>query len=346
MSAGPLQRPVGDAGRRLRRGGWVVLLLAAIVSGKASGPAQAAPQREGAVPVSCTTGARSWLVPFETAPFPYEGEIPDGGGPFLDQLSGGRRGHTSPRGGVYWEDTTYSDNRVLLSVPFGFDPSARPVIVLFLHGNEARLERDVCRRQGVPRQLVASGLNAVLVAPQLAVDALDSSAGRFWQRGALRAFLTEAADQLARLGHPGLEGAPVIIAAYSGGYLPAVFGLQVGGVAERVRALILLDALFGEVDRFGDTVAANLPHMAFVSAYTSASKAANAALRANLARRGVAIGEGIPGVLKPGVATFVPAPASVSHGEFMTRGFAPDPLRLLLGKLSGVGATTVGTTAR
>ena len=65
------------------------------------------------------------------------------------------------------------------------------------------LERDVHRRQQVPRQVAESGLNAVLVAPQLAVDAADSSAGRFYDAGAFRRFVEEAAVRLARL-----HGAP------------------------------------------------------------------------------------------------------------------------------------------
>ena len=50
-------------------------------------------------------------------------------------------------------------------------------------GNNATLSRDVIARQQIVRQLSDSGLNAVLVAPQLALDAQDSSAGRFWSAG-------------------------------------------------------------------------------------------------------------------------------------------------------------------
>src|SRR6185312_9416381 len=48
-------------------------------------------------------------------------------------------------------------------------------------------------------QLGHSGLNAVLVAPQLAVDAPDSSAGRFWSPGGFAAFLSEAQTKLGDL---------------------------------------------------------------------------------------------------------------------------------------------------
>ena len=43
------------------------------------------------------------------------------------------------------------------------------MIVVFFHGNGATLERDVRDRQLVPQQISDSGVNAVLLAPQLAV---------------------------------------------------------------------------------------------------------------------------------------------------------------------------------
>ena len=113
------------------------------------------------------------LVPFEISPFPYRGEVPEKNRMFLDVLEGDRRGHYSARGGTYWEDQTYSDQRVLLHIPKGFDARRPALIVVFFHGNEATLTRDVRNRQAVPRQVAESGLNAVLVAPQFAVNALE-----------------------------------------------------------------------------------------------------------------------------------------------------------------------------
>ena len=41
-------------------------------------------------------------------------------------------------------------------------------MVVFLHGHGATLQRDVIDRQRVPEQVSEAGINAVLVAPQLA----------------------------------------------------------------------------------------------------------------------------------------------------------------------------------
>src|SRR5438876_363637 len=49
------------------------------------------------------------LVEFRSSPFPYRGDNPGLNRPFLDVNSNNRLGHSSVRGGVYWEDQTYSD---------------------------------------------------------------------------------------------------------------------------------------------------------------------------------------------------------------------------------------------
>ncbi len=202
-----------------------------------------------------TTSARTELVAFDNSPFPYSGQPPGQDKPFYDVEKDGRRGHTSPRGGIYWEDTTYSDRRVLLHIPRGFNAALPAVMIVYLHGNFASLAGVVHRVQQVPRQVSESGLNAVLVAPQLAVNAADSSAGRFYDAGEFRRFVEEAAVRLARLhrapsARAAIESLPVIIVAYSGGYAPAAWAAHHGGLGDRLRGIILLDALYAEMDKF------------------------------------------------------------------------------------------------
>ena len=110
----------------------LVVIVAALVQ-----PALA----QSPVPVT-----RNALVPFDVSPFPYRGIAPKTGKPFLDVEEGERRGRNAPRG-ILWEDATYSDNRVLLSIPRGFDIRKPALIVVFFHGNGAILTRDVRNRQ-------------------------------------------------------------------------------------------------------------------------------------------------------------------------------------------------------
>ena len=123
--------------------------------------------------VPSNIGVKTSLVDFQTAPFPYHGRLPGSNRPFLSAGEPGHRGHVNFRGRVFWESETFSDNRVLLHVPPGFDPKRPAVIVVYFHGHGANLARDVRDRQQVPAQITAAGINAVLVAPQFAVNAAD-----------------------------------------------------------------------------------------------------------------------------------------------------------------------------
>jgi hypothetical protein len=297
--------------------------------------------------------SRTALVPFEISPFPYRGDVPDKNVPFIDVLDGERLGHNSARGGTYWEDQTYSDRRVLLHIPKGFDPRRPALMIVFFHGNEATLARDVRNRQAVPRQVTESGLNAVLVAPQFAVNALDSSAGRFWEPGVFAQFVAEAGERLTELygderARGAFHAAPIVIAAYSGGYNPAAHVLQSGRVDDRLRGLILFDALFGEHDKFANWLAKRPPAF-FVSAFGKAAREDNTTLQHVLTQRGVHFQTALPASLALGSVAFIAASDEVKHNDFMTESWVNDPLRVVLRRISGfprTGAAVTGTVPK
>ena len=247
------------------------------------------------------------LVEFDAAPFPY-----DGG-----------------RG-------SYHDRRVLLHVPKGFDARRPGVMVLFFHGHRATLERDVRERQQVPAQISASGMNAVLVAPQFAVDAADSSVGRFSQPGAVARFVAEAADKLAQLhGDPltakTFANMRIIIVGYSGGFLPTAYSLSVGGLAKnRVRGVVLLDGVYGQLDKFATWIENN-PSSFFISSYTHLTKRRNDELEQMLTKHDVAFSRELKPDLGRGGAAFVSA--DVPHRDYVTHAWVDYPIKDIVGKL-------------
>jgi len=294
-----------------------------------------APKRE----LASLSASKTALVPFDVTPFPYRGNTPDKNRPFLDVQDGERLGHNSARGGTYWEDQTYSDQRVLLHIPKGFDPRRPALMIVFLHGNGATLNRDVRQRQAVPRQVTESGLNAVLVAPQFAVNALDSSAGRFWEPGVFAQFVNEAGERLTQLygderARGAFQSAPVVIAAYSGGYNPTAYILSGGGLGDRLRGVLLFDALFGEQDKFAGWLAGH-PAAFFVSAYGKAARDDNATLQHMLTERGVSFQKTLPANLTRGNVAFIAAGDDVNHDDFMTASWVNDPLKVMLRRITG-----------
>ena len=281
------------------------------------------------------------IVKFENSAFPFDGEVPatpDASAQqhFMQQDPDGRRFHISPRGGKLYEQSTYNDQCTLLYVPPQFD-ARRPDagIVLFFHGNLATLPKDVVSRQGVPCQLATSGLNAVLVAPQLAVNALDSSAGHFYEPDFLRKYLHEAAERLAENAKGKFTAAeidclPVIIVAYSGGYVPTAYSLGDGN--DRVVGVVLLDALFGEEPKFADWIKRRHEQTFFISAYSKASAPLNGTLAATLRGEHLHVTTGLPATLKLRDIAFVAALDAV-HDKFVTDAWTPNPLAAILSRI-------------
>ena len=281
---------------------------------------------------------KTTLIAFESAPFPYDGTIAQSDKPFMNISERGRRGHRTPFNRVYWEDETYNDPRVLLHIPRGFDIKRPAVMVLFFHGHGATLERDVHLRQEVPRQISESGMNAILVAPQLAVDAKDSSPGKFWEPGAVKRFLAEAATKLARLqGDPAsrqtFANMPVVIVAYSGGFLPAAWTMAGGGFGKRLRGVVLLDALYGETDRFADWIV-NQRSGFFVSAFADSTRARNTAFEKMLTERSMPVKTELGERLGPGSVVFLGTAPETEHRDFVTQAWTRYPVKDLLQRMT------------
>jgi hypothetical protein len=292
------------------------------------GLASSRPQRE-----DLTT-----LVSMKSSAFPYSGNNPASDAPFLNVSQGDRRGHRSFSGRVYWQDQTYNDNRVLVHIPEHFDVRKPGVIVVFFHGNGATLERDVRDRQLVPQQISESGVNAVLLAPQMAVDAADSSAGKFWQPGGFKRFMDEAATSLARLrGDPSASKAfanmPIVIVGYSGGFLPTAWSLEVGGVSNRVRGVVLLDAVYGQLDKFANWIERNRTGF-FISSYTHYTARHDRELMTMLRDKGINVSEDMEQPLKPGSVVFVETSEDVSHRDYVTLAWTRDPIKDVLTRMA------------
>jgi hypothetical protein len=278
------------------------------------------------------------LISMKSSAFPYFGENPRSEASFLNVSSGDRKGHRSYSGKVYWQDETYNDSRVLVHVPEHFDAKRPGVIVVFFHGNGATLERDVRDRQLVPQQISDSGVNAVLLAPQLAVDAADSSAGKFWQPNGFKRFMEESAAHLARLyGDPNSAKAfanmPIVIVGYSGGFLPTAWSLEVGGVTKRVAGVILLDAIYGELDKFASWVENNRNGF-FVSSYTRYTKQRDKELMAMLREKGISYRESMDGPLRPGSVVFVQTADGITHRSYVTQAWTEHPVKDVLVKMA------------
>src|SRR3984893_455830 len=282
------------------------------------------------------------LVALKSSAFPYLGNNPRTDEPFLNISKGERRGHRGLGGRGFWQDETLYDHRVLMRVPESSDARKPGVIVVFFHGNGATLERDVRDRQLVPQQISDSGVNAVLLAPQFAVDAADSSAGKFWQPGGFKRFMDESAGHLARLtGDPNSAKAfasmPIVIVGYSGGVLPTAWRLDAGGAAPRRRGVVPLAAVYGELDKFASWIENNRSGF-FVSSYTRYTKRHDKELMEMLRSKGITVTENMDGPLRPVSVVFVQTPDGVTHRDYVTQAWTENPVKEVLVKMAATPA--------
>ena len=266
------------------------------------------------------------LVPMDNAPFPVRSASADG-----DHV------RINFRSRVSWEKGAFSDPRVLLHIPKGFDPNKPAVMVVFYHGHGATLTRDVLNRQQVAEQISESGANAVLVAPQLAYDARSSNPGKLWESGAFARMVREASNQLTKLyGDPRAAKAfanmPVVIVAYSGGYLSAATSIERGGLKGRVRGIVLLDALYGELGGFASWINQNRSGF-FVSSWTQSTRGRNAELERMLADRDVTVGRALKTPDLNGKVVFLPGEDGVRHRDFVNHAWADKPIKDILMRL-------------
>lgn len=278
---------------------------------------------------------RSVLLPFEHSAFPYSGNIPDSDRPFLDAVDNGRLGHTTSRGGVYFQDDRYSDPQSLMHWSHALRSHQPGCLVIYFHGNNATLYEDVIVRQQLPSQFDASHLHGALFAPQLARNALDSSAGRFWEPQFFAEYLKEAERNLARsTGIPegDLRRWPVVIMAYSGGYDPAAYSLEIGGAGDRVQGVILMDALFGELPRFYNWIVRKPKYSFFVSAYSDVLRKEHGDMRARLKQGGISVNMQRPANLRNGGVWFIDC-GRVGHMEFMSQAWVKNPVRWILSRM-------------
>lgn len=156
----------------------------------------------------------------------------------------------------------YGDDTVIVFVPkrYRYRDEEGVSTLVHYHGHNTSAERAL-KAHALREQLVESRQNAVLIVPQLALLAPDSSCGRLAVRRGLARLIGSALSSTAQVGRRALGDARfperaqlgrVCISAHSGGYYAAACSLRDGGV--EVSETYLFDALYAEKEVFRDWV--------------------------------------------------------------------------------------------
>lgn len=335
----------------------VIGIFLALPSGGGATPGGNSPAEDGGVSSPFQTASNSkagpprseenrgcsgtFVAKLKTAPFPYHGKYEDTNVKFFDYVDPRTavRYHTNRDGARFPEKDHYSDGSVLFHIPPTFRPKEPFAFVVFFHAINTNIHQSNSDYD-LEGQIDASGGNVILVMPQMAKDAADSSPGKFFRKGAFKAFMDEAAGELTdRLGkkyRDRLRQAPIILVGFSGGYKAVAYTLDRGGATRRIEGVILLDAFYGEVDKFEKWIYENIRKSFLVDIYTSGSCERNSMeLAARLDRKGLRPNwDWPPHAVSKGNLYFV-----MSHGNHMDiplSGPPREPLANVL-RLSNVG---------
>jgi beta-lactamase class A len=188
--------------------------------------------------VDWTSGARgTWAIyRSSAAPFPHPAR---------------REGWTGSDGTVYPYVPHYADSSIVVFVPKGFRETLEGAnIIVHFHGH-MNDNISVMENFGLPEAIVACNINALLVLPQGPNRARDSFGGKMEDPGGFRRMVE---DVLATMKREGIVAtgavARVIVTAHSGGYRPAGYVLDRGGLNDKIEQVFLFDALYGQHEYF------------------------------------------------------------------------------------------------
>jgi hypothetical protein len=227
-----------------------------------------------ASPAPSNTFHGTFVEPLKYAPFPNSGKGMDPNFfDFVDPQTG-ERFRTTRNFERLSEKDHYCDSSVLFYLPKQFNPKKPFAYVVFFHGNRTEV-RQFVKDYRLDEQVNGSGKNVILVLPQLARNAADSSPGKFSRKGVFGNFMQEAAKVLARKVGRKYQGqferAPILLAAFSGGYKPLACALDRGGADSRIKGVLLMDALYEDLYIFGRWILHNAGASFFINIYTEGS---------------------------------------------------------------------------
>jgi hypothetical protein len=183
--------------------------------------------------------------------------------PFPD--SARLKGHTGNHV-FYNTDDHYRDSNVLIVAPKNLQADKKVNLIFWFHGWHNNIDTAVAYYQ-LTRQLIASGMNAVLILPEAAKNAADSYGGKLEKPGVFRALEEDILRELKnkKLIGEHCQSGHILLGGHSGGGEVVSFIVENGQI--EINEVVLFDALYDGTEKFIVWLKSDTTHR-FIHLYT------------------------------------------------------------------------------
>ncbi|MFH1525306.1 MAG: hypothetical protein ABIJ40_02420 [Bacteroidota bacterium] len=186
------------------------------------------------IKISHMENGTAYFCQFTSAPFPH---------PLR------REGHTYDDKFFSAEDH-YRDSSVLVFIPQNFDRAKEVNYVLYFHGWRNNIDTALVQFNLI-QQFAESGVNAVFVLPEGPKNAPDSFGGKMEDKGGLQNLIGDAQNFLLQNKIISSDKiGSITLSGHSGAYRAMAFSLMRGGLTDKIKNVILFDALYGQMEKF------------------------------------------------------------------------------------------------
>ncbi len=195
-------------------------------------------------------------------------------------------------------------------------------------------------------RMIAVNLRAALFLIQAALPQLKAHQGCVLNIGSINAhsgqanLLDEAAEKFAeRTGgkkdEQASRRAPVILSAFSGGYRSVAFSLTRGGLGTRLKGVLLLDAIYGDIRLFSQWILERWHDGFFVSLYGPSTERWHEELKTALLQRHRRPSPRLPARIRQGTHSLISV--QTEHNDLPLQGPPAKPLLVMLKRLNLTG---------
>lgn len=143
----------------------------------------------------------------------------------------------------------YSDSSVLVFIPSYFVPKDSIDLVFYFHGWYNNIDTTIVKFN-LLEQFYKSGMNGILILAEGAKNSPDGYGGNLEEKGIFKDLVDEIFDELEDVYKKRYKIGNIALAGHSGAYRVMSYILMHGGITEKICAIHLFDALYGDAEKY------------------------------------------------------------------------------------------------